>query len=122
MRLVTRRKPPPPPDPDSQVDLHGLAPDAALRALARELHTARHRRARIVLVITGKGWGNREQKPVLRTRVEAWLRGPDGARHHVEAVELEDHGGALRVHLRRDARARPSSDPSDDPAWDHDDS
>lgn len=118
---MSRRKPLPPREPDAQVDLHGLPPDRALRALSRELHGARLRRIETVLVITGKGWGNREQKPVLREKVEAWLRGADGARLGVDSVRVEDHGGALRVHLRRDANARPSTDPSDDPAWDHDD-
>jgi len=110
---VSRRKPHPPRDPDARVDLHGLAPEQALRTLARELHSARIRRAANVLVITGKGWGNREQKPILRQRVEAYLRGPDGLRAGVEGFTLEPHGGALLVRLRRDANRHDGADDDD---------
>ena len=108
--MVSRRKRLPPRDPDAQVDLHGLAPEQALRALSRGLHAARLRRATSVLVITGKGWGNREQKPILRQKVEAYLRGPDGLRAGVEGFTLESHGGALLVRMRRDAQRHDGAD------------
>ena len=50
-------------------------------------------------VITGRGWGNREQKPVLRLKVEAWLRGPDGSSRGVSRVSVVQKGGALDVEL-----------------------
>lgn len=87
-------------DETLSVDLHGLAPERALRHLSQGLHGARLRGAREVLVITGRGWGNREQKPVLRLKVEEWLRGPDGARFGVESFETRSRGGALLVRLR----------------------
>lgn len=67
-------------------------------------------------MITGKGWGNREQKPVLRQKVEAYLRGPHGLRAGVEGFTLESHGGALLVRLRRDANPHDGvhDDESDD--------
>ena len=66
-------------DPNSlpELDLHGLAPDRALRRLASELRTCRVRGDRVLLVITGRGYGNRLQQPILRGRVEAWLEGPE---------------------------------------------
>ena len=81
------------------VDLHGLRPDLALRRLAQELHAVRVRGAPGLLVITGRGWGNLEQKPVLRKKVEGWLRGPDGRGYGVRDVRVVAKGGALEVHL-----------------------
>jgi DNA-nicking Smr family endonuclease len=82
-----------------EVDLHGKRPDEALRHLARELHTARHRRLREVLVITGQGLGNALHKPILRGKVEQWLLGPEGRRLGVQGFERVSRGGALRVRL-----------------------
>ena len=83
--------------PGHEVDLHGLAPDQALRRLAQEIHSVRVRGERRLRVITGRGWGNREQKPILRERVEAWLRGPEGRRAGVTGFTVEAKGGALDV-------------------------
>ena len=98
----------PPDEPSSQVDLHGLSPAHALRRLAQELHACRQRRVDRVLVITGRGWGNLLQQPVLRPRVEEWLRGPEGHRLGVIDFEVTSQGGALIVRLH--SSARPSRD------------
>ncbi len=82
-----------------EVDLHGKRPDDALRHLGRELHAARARRLPEVLVITGQGLGNALHKPILRTKVEEWLRGPEGQRLGVQGFERVSRGGALRVRL-----------------------
>ena len=82
-----------------EVDLHGLRPEQALRRLAQALHAARVAGAPELLVITGRGWGNREQRPVLRGRVEAWLRGEEGQRLGVRGCRVVAKGGALVVSL-----------------------
>jgi len=89
-----------PNDAPVEIDLHGMPPKDALRHLGRELHACRIRHCEQVLVITGRGWGNLQQKPVLRPMVEAWLRGPDGKRLGVIAFEEHSQGGALLVSLR----------------------
>jgi DNA-nicking Smr family endonuclease len=83
--------------PEREIDLHGRPPEAALRFLGQQLHAARVAGARGVRVVTGRGWGNREQRPVLRGKVEAWLRGPDGRRLGVSGFEIVSKGGALDV-------------------------
>jgi DNA-nicking Smr family endonuclease len=85
--------------PTDSVDLHGKDPESALRALAQALHAARVRRAPSLRVITGRGWGNTAQEPVLRRRIEAWLKGPDGARLGVRGVRVVAKGGALDLSL-----------------------
>lgn len=86
-------------EPELEVDLHGLRPEDALRKLARELHAARVRRSTKLLVITGRGWGNLRQEPVLRPRVEAWLGGAEARRLGVRSFRVASRGGALEVAL-----------------------
>ncbi len=94
---------PDPPEADDVhvVDLHGRRPDEALRRLGQELHTARLRRCGWIRVITGRGLGNAAQQPILRDRVNAWLRGPEGRRFQVLDVQVERStaGGSLLVRL-----------------------
>ena len=82
-----------------EVDLHGHRPEAALRRLAQELHAARVRGERRLRIVTGRGWGNRTQTPVLRPQVETWLRGPEGRRLGVRAFRVVAKGGALELDL-----------------------
>ncbi len=81
--------------PEREIDLHGLPPEQALHRLAQEIHATRVRGGRRLRVITGRGWGNPTQKPVLRGRVEAWLRGPEGNRAGVRGLTVVAKGGAL---------------------------
>ena len=85
--------------PAELVDLHGLAPQDAERRLAQALHAARVRGLRELRVVTGRGWGNLRQEPVLRRRIEAWLAGPAGVRLGVRAVRVAAKGGALDLDL-----------------------
>jgi DNA-nicking Smr family endonuclease len=82
-----------------QVDLHGFSRPEALRRLAQELHACRVRGARRLTVITGRGFGNRAQEPVLRDHLEAWLRGPEARGLGVKGFDRTSRGGALEIAL-----------------------
>lgn len=82
-----------------EIDLHGLPPGEAIRALALKLHECRVRRASQLIVITGLGHGNRLQQPILRGKVAEWLASPEGQRFGVLGHELCRRGGALLVRL-----------------------
>ncbi|MEQ1892924.1 MAG: Smr/MutS family protein [Planctomycetota bacterium] len=88
-----------PPEEPEEVDLHGLSVAKALRRVAQELHAARVRGCKRLLVITGAGWGNRDQKPVLRPALEGWLRGPEGRALGVKDVRRTHRDGALELRL-----------------------
>ena len=88
-----------PEDESETVDLHGLTVERALRRVAQALHTARVRRSPRLVIVTGAGWGNPDGKPVLRPRVEAWLRGPEGRAAGVRDVRRIHKDGALEVRL-----------------------
>ncbi len=95
---------------DARIDLHGLTQLEAHAALLRFLRRARAEGARIALVVTGKGSGNREdssaaERGILKRQVPMWLALPE---FRQIVVGFEDahagHGGAgaLYVRLRRE--------------------
>lgn len=83
-----------------EIDLHGLRPDAAMSRLRQGLHAARSSGAAEALVITGRGMGNRKQTPVLRGKVEAWLKSPAARPYGVGSFRRVARGGALLIPLR----------------------
>ena len=87
--------------PQQRVDLHGLRPEAALRRVAQELHAARVRGLEELVVVTGRGWGNLKQEPVLRGHVERWLASPEARALGVRSTRVVAKGGALEVRLER---------------------
>ena len=50
-----------------------------------------------MLVITGRGLGNAAQEPILRQKVEQWLRGKEGQRAGAREFQRTNKGGALLV-------------------------
>jgi DNA-nicking Smr family endonuclease len=88
------------------VDLHGLRPEDAIRRVAQGIHACRVRRRNQLKIITGRGWGNLRQQPILRPKVEQWLAGPEGKRQGVLRFEVADDGGSLVVDLQSDGHRR----------------
>jgi DNA-nicking Smr family endonuclease len=87
---------------EARLDLHGMTQDEAHRALAGFLVRAQEAGKRCVLVITGKGGG--ERGGVLRAAVPRWLgEAPHRGRVLATApAQPRDGGaGALYVLLRR---------------------
>jgi len=74
----------------------------------RELHAARVRGASTLVVITGAGHGNRRGEPVLRTRIETWLRTPEALERGVVGFRRAPHGGSLDVALATPGTRRPA--------------
>jgi DNA-nicking Smr family endonuclease len=89
---------------DGRLDLHGLTQSEAHAALLSFLRTASGRGARLVLVITGKGFRGDGERGVLKRQVPQWLSLPE---FRALVVGFEDahmtHGGegALYVRVRR---------------------
>lgn len=57
----------------AHLDLHGMTREEAKVALERFVADARHRRIRCVLVVHGRGLHSKDQLPVLKQSVQAWL-------------------------------------------------
>lgn len=94
---------------DARIDLHGMRQERAFSALVSFLRRAQARGARLVLVITGKGFEGSDGRGVLRHAVPNWLSRPDLRDLVVgftEAGRRHGGGGALYVQIRRRGAAR----------------
>ena len=93
-------------EPEAEIDLHGLTVPEAQAALERFLRDAISRGLGKVLVIHGKG-NHTQGRPVLESRVRAWLEGSPLAGAFGRADRRHGGSGATWVILRgRDPGAR----------------
>ncbi|HET7921872.1 MAG TPA: Smr/MutS family protein [Gammaproteobacteria bacterium] len=58
----------------AELDLHGLRSEDARRALIEFLHSVQTRRVRCVRIIHGKGYRSGPRGPVLKQKLNGWLR------------------------------------------------
>jgi DNA-nicking Smr family endonuclease len=85
---------------EAELDMHGMTIPIAETGVARFLAQCRDQHFRSVRIIHGKGYGSREAAPVLKNRINHWLR----QHHDVLAFcsTPRDRGGtgAINVLLR----------------------
>ncbi len=82
------------------LDLHGLASDAARRLLLEYLREATLHGLRCVCVIHGKGWQTGGGEGILKIRVRHWLTQCAEVLAFCEAPPNAGGGGAVRVLLK----------------------
>lgn len=86
---------------EAELDLHGLTLAKAEPTLSHFLEQCQEQKIRCVRIIHGKGWGSRDNKPVLKSKLNHWLRQSDAVLAFCSAT-IEDGGtGALYVLLKR---------------------
>lgn len=85
---------------ESELDLHGMTVAMARPALAAFLHHSLQAGRRCVRVIHGKGFGH-ERKPVLKNRVNHWLRQQDEVLAFCSARPADGGSGAVNVLLKK---------------------
>jgi len=86
---------------EAELDLHGLTLAKAEPTLSLFLEQCQQEKIRCVRIIHGKGWGSRDNKPVLKSKLNHWLRQSDVVLAFCSAT-IEDGGtGALYVLLKR---------------------
>lgn len=86
---------------EGQLDLHGLTSAEARVTLSHFLQSARAGGMRCVRVIHGKGHGSHQKQPVLKVRVNHWLRQWDGVLAFASAPPNDGGTGAVYVLLKR---------------------
>jgi DNA-nicking Smr family endonuclease len=84
---------------EAVLDLHGMTADEAKNSLSEFLTSCKHHGIRHVLMIHGKGRGN--SKPILKNKLNHWLRQTDEVLAFCSASAKDGSSGALYVLLRR---------------------
>lgn len=86
---------------EAELDLHGLTLNKAEPTLSQFLELCQQQQIRCVRIIHGKGWGSKDNKPVLKSKLNHWLRQSELVLAFCSAT-IEDGGtGALYVLLKR---------------------
>jgi DNA-nicking Smr family endonuclease len=83
------------------LDLHGMNVASARQALAHFLHTVRKNNLTCVRIIHGKGNRSRHKGPVLKHKVNQWLRQRDEILAFCSTRPVDGGTGAVYVLLRR---------------------
>ena len=81
------------------LDLHGMTVAKANAEVDRFLQQCLHQGIRIVLIIHGKG--HHSQEPILKNKLNHWLRSIDGVLAFCSAAKEHGSRGASYVLLKR---------------------
>jgi len=93
-------------EPDLELDLHGLTATYAERVVEKFLHDCTRRCVRCALIVHGKGSRSDERQPVLKRKVNYWLRLYDEVLAFCSATRRDGGTGALYLLLRNPRKAR----------------
>ncbi|MCE5181603.1 MAG: Smr/MutS family protein [Betaproteobacteria bacterium] len=85
----------------AEIDLHGMTSDEARASFSEFLEESKSLGLRCVRIIHGKGFGSRNQEPVLKLKVASWLMQRDDTLAFCQARPIEGGSGATIVLLRK---------------------
>ena len=88
-----------------ELDLHGLTAEHARLALREFLAECHHRRIRCARIIHGKGFGSQQSQPVLKCKINYWLRLREDVLAFCSATRRDGGTGAAYVLLRNPNKA-----------------
>ncbi len=86
---------------EMELDLHGMTVATAREALAHFLQEAREHHCGCLRVIHGKGRGSRGGQPILKVKVNHWLRQRDEVLAFSTARAIDGGTGAIYVLVKR---------------------
>ncbi len=84
-----------------QLDLHGMNVEQARVTLATYIHHCHTQGIRCIRVIHGKGHGSRGKTPILKNRVNRWLRQKKEVLAFCSALPRDGGTGALYILFKR---------------------
>lgn len=90
-----------------EVDLHGLTVSYAEETLDAFFQECRRRRIRCARVIHGKGRRSEGQQPVLKQKVNYWLRLREDVLAFCSTLPRDGGSGAVYLLLRNPSKSRP---------------
>jgi DNA-nicking Smr family endonuclease len=85
----------------AELDLHGLFAAEARVAVADFLHYCRDNHLSCVRIIHGKGYGSHQKQPVLKNKLNHWLRQHDHVLAFSSARAVDGGTGAVYVLIQR---------------------
>ena len=85
----------------AELDLHGLRVEEARQALSQFLYHCHLQKKQCVHIIHGKGYGSHRNKPVLKSKVNHWLRQRDEVLAFCSARPVDGGTGAIYLLLKR---------------------
>lgn len=85
---------------EEELDLHGQTTNTARIALTEFLHHCLGRKLRCVRIVHGKGFRSKSQKPVLKNKVNNWLRQCNEVLAFCSARPADGGTGAVYVLLK----------------------
>ena len=85
----------------AEIDLHGMTVAEAKPRLAAFIERCAKNNKLVIRVVHGKGLGSGERGPVLKQRVDRWLRQWDAVLAFVSARQVDGGTGAIYVLLKR---------------------
>jgi DNA-nicking Smr family endonuclease len=89
-----------------ELDLHGLTTAYAREVFDDFLAECTRRRVRCARIIHGKGYGSQERQPVLKQKVNYWLRLREDVLAFSSATRRDGGTGAVYVLLRNPNKGR----------------
>jgi DNA-nicking Smr family endonuclease len=90
----------------AELDLHGLTVRYAREDLKRFLETCQQRGIRCARIIHGKGYGSEGRQPVLKQKLNLWLRQREDVLAFTSAPRHDGGTGAAYVLLRNPQKRR----------------
>ncbi len=88
----------------AELDLHGMIVTEAREALLQFIDNCRERHLRYARIVHGKGYGAASQQPILKNRLNSWLRQIDTVLAFCSAQPKDGGTGAVYILLKRDRR------------------
>ena len=85
---------------ERQIDLHGMTTVIAEKSLDSFLESCRQSNYRCIRIIHGKGSGSAENRPVIKNRVNEWLRKNENILAFCSAKANDGGTGAVYVLLK----------------------
>ncbi len=85
----------------AECDLHGLTVVEARQTLSAFLHACQDRQLSCVRIIHGKGYGSYQRIPILKSKVDSWLRQHDSVLAFCSARPVDGGTGAVYVLLKK---------------------
>jgi DNA-nicking Smr family endonuclease len=85
----------------AELDLHGMTVELAEPTLAQFLNECQQQQVRYARIIHGKGWGSQNNQPVLKGKVNHWLKQSAIVLAFCSAIIKDGGTGAVYILVRQ---------------------